>query len=251
MAATNITPYNVPVMWPWPSKSCPLDPTTRLWLEGRWRWLVDEFGNKVLLDFPHVLPNHEFFPDPYDASDETAEVLGRRVCDYMQLPVDLVDFEFYSDRSMLHLVNSQGQALGGVAGTFEDGSRFRIRIERSQALDPMTLVGTLAHELSHARLLGDNRIDPDCFDHEMTTDLNVVFHGLGIFLANVPRHWEGDVRHWPGTNQTAPTYMTGPMLAYALALRCCQRMEPLPAWRKHIKPAIRAEFKQAYRFLAG
>jgi hypothetical protein len=113
----------------------------------------------------------------------------------------------------------------------------------------MALVGTLAHELSHARLLGENRIDPDAFDDELTTDLNVVFHGMGVFLANVPRHWDSDARRWPGTDQRAPTYMTAAMFGYALALRCCQRMEPLPRWRKHIKPAVRAEFKQAYRFL--
>lgn len=237
-------------MWPWPSNACPLDPVTRAWVDKRWRWLTDEFGDAVLLDSPHVLPTPEFFPDQYEACDDGAERMGRRVCEYMQLPADLVDFEFYSDRAIPGLVNSAGRAIGGVAGTFEDGARFRVRIERSQLSEPVTLAGTLAHELSHARLLGDNRIDPDCFDHELTTDLNVVFHGMGIFLANVPRHWDADTRHWPGTHQPAPTYMTGAMLGYALALRCCQRMESLPPWRKHINPGIRAEFKQAYRFLA-
>jgi hypothetical protein len=236
-------------MWPWPNKSCPLDPTTRAWLDSRWRWLTEEFGDKVLLDSPHILPTPDFFPDPYDASDDAAEIMGHRVCGYMDVPPDLVDFEFYSERRLPGLVNSQGQALGGVAGTFQNGARFKIRIERSQLHEPMTLAGTLAHELSHARLLGDNKIDRECFDHEMVTDLNVVYHGLGIFLANVSRHWEADTRRWPGTDQPAPTYLTGPMLAYSVALRCCQRMEPLPNWRKYMKPAIRAEFKQSYRFL--
>jgi hypothetical protein len=236
-------------MWPWPSKSCPLDPTTRAWLDKRWRWLTEEFGDSVLLESPHVFPTSDWFPEPYDSTDEAAEIMGRRVCGYMIVPADLVDFEFYSDRSLRGLVDSRGYAVGGVAGTFEDGTRFRIRIERSQLLEPMTLAGTLAHELSHARLLGGNHIDPDCFDHELTTDLNVVFHGMGIFLANAPRHWDADTRRWPGTDQPAPTYMTGAMLGYALALRCCQRMEPLPAWRKYINPGVRAEFKQSYRFL--
>ena len=236
-------------MWPWGNISCPLDSTTRTWLEKRWRWLTDEFGDSVLLDFPHVLPTAHFFPDPYDASDEAAEAMARRVCEYMNVPVDLVDFEFYSQPRALGLVNSRGEAIAEVAGTFENDNRFHVRIERSQLHEPMTLAGTLAHELSHCRLLGDNRIDPECFDHELTTDLNVVFHGMGIFLANVPRHWDSDARKWPGTNQPAPTYMTGPMFAYALALRCTQRMEALPKWRKHVTWSIRSEFKQAYRFL--
>jgi hypothetical protein len=237
-------------MWPWSSKSCPIDATTRAWLEIRWRWLIDEFGDDVLLNLDHVLPTPEFIPDPYDGTDDSAETMGRRVCEYMQVPADLVDFEFYSDPRLPQLVNHRGLEIGGVAGTFQEGSRFRIRIERSQSHEPMTLVGTIAHELSHARLLGDNRIDPECFDHELTTDLNVAFHGLGVFLANVPRHWESDARRWPGTDQPAPTYMTGAMLAYAIALRCCQRMESLPAWRKHLKAGVRSEFNQAYRFLA-
>jgi hypothetical protein len=148
------------------------------------------------------------------------------------------------------LVNERGQDVGGVAGTFSNGDRYRIRIERDQLHTPMVLAGTLAHELSHARLLGEGRIDRDCFDHELTTDLNVVFHGMGVFLANAPRHWDSDTRTWPGTTRPAPTYMTGPMLAYAMALRCCQRMEPLPTWGKHVKSAVRSEFKQSFRYLS-
>lgn len=236
-------------MWPWPNHECPLDSTTREWVDRRWRWLTEEFGSDVLLDTPNVLPTPEFFPDEYDRTDDAVLVLGRRVCRYMSVPEDLVDFEFYSEAGRPLLVNDRGQAIGGVAGTFEEGARFTIRIERSQFVEPMTLVGTLAHELSHARLLGENRLDPDAFDHELVTDLNVVFHGMGVFLANVPRHWDGDVRQWPGTRQPAPTYMTAAMFGYAVALRCCQRMEALPPWRKHLKPSVRAEFKQAYRFL--
>jgi hypothetical protein len=237
-------------MWPWSSNACPLDPTTCGWIQKRWRWLTEEFGDAILLESPHVTPTPEFFPDQYDASDEDPLVIGRRVCDYMRVPEDLVDFELYSGSGMPGLVDSRGYAVGGVAGTFEAGARYRIRVERSQLLEPMALAGTLAHELSHARLLGESRIDPDCFDHELTTDLNVVFHGMGIFLANLPRHWDADTRLWPGTNQPAPTYMTGAMLGYAIALRCCQRMESLPAWRKFLNPGVRAEFKQSYRFLA-
>lgn len=237
-------------MWPWPSKSCPLDPTTRRWLEHRWRWLTDEFGSDLLLDSLNVLPAPEFFPDEYDQSDEAAAALGNRVCDYMHVSQDLVHFAFYGQGNHPLLVDEKGHAIAtGAAGTFSNDYRYIIRIERRQFARPMELVGTIAHELSHARLLGENRIDPENFDHELVTDLNVVFHGLGIFLANVPRNRPGDIRRWPGTQQIAPLCMTGAMFAYAMALRSCQRMEALPKWRKFLKPSIRAEFKQAYRFL--
>ena len=147
------------------------------------------------------------------------------------------------------LVDGNGRPVAGTAGAFLDGPRPHIWIERRQFESPMELVGTVAHELSHARLLGESRLDPEVFDNELLTDLNAVFHGMGVFLANVPRHWDSDTRRWPGTDQSAPVYMTAAMFGYALALRCCQRMEVLPKWRRHMKPAVRAEFKQAFRFL--
>jgi len=160
-----------------------------------------------------------------------------------------VDFEFFSESNTLYLVNERGRGIGIAVGTFTSADRFIIRVERAKLREPMALVGTLAHELSHARLLGEKRIDRDCFDHELATDLNVVFHGMGIFIANDPGYSDGHIRNWPGTEQPAPTYMTAGMLGYALALRCCQRMESLPSWRKHLLPSVRAEFKQSYRFL--
>lgn len=113
----------------------------------------------------------------------------------------------------------------------------------------MALVGTMAHELAHARLLGENRIDPDAFDNELVTDLTVVFHGLGIFLANDPRHWQSHASVWPGTDVFKPEYMTTPMYGYALALRCWLREEPLPSWSRHLERGVRSEFKAALRFL--
>ena len=56
------------------------------------------------------------------------------------------------------------------------------------------------------------------YDNELLTDLMTVFKGLGIFLANSPRHWDGNYTLWPGTDQRRPEYMTGAMFGYALAL---------------------------------
>jgi hypothetical protein len=97
--------------------------------------------------------------------------------------------------------------------------------------------------------MGENRVSGDAFDNELLTDLTVVFHGLGIFLANSPRYWESDATVWPNTSSLKPEYMTTPMYAYALALRSWLREEPFPAWRKHLVPGVRAEFKQAFKFL--
>jgi len=46
---------------------CPVDPTTRGWINRRWKWLMDEFGSDFMIDAPTVLPASQFFPDRYDA----------------------------------------------------------------------------------------------------------------------------------------------------------------------------------------
>jgi hypothetical protein len=57
------------------------------------------------------------------------------------------------------------------------GENFVIVIDRSDLGNPMNLVGTMTHELAHARLLGERRVDPEIYDNELLTDLTVVFMG--------------------------------------------------------------------------
>src|SRR5207244_2275878 len=59
-----------------------------------------------------------------------------------------------------------------------------IGVQVDQARDPIALVATIAHELGHERLLGEERIDPERRDGEPLTDLFTVFFGMGIFSAN-------------------------------------------------------------------
>ncbi len=75
----------------------------------------------------------------------------------------------------------------------------------------MGLVGTMAHELAHVRLLGESRIMREVFDNELLTDLTGVHFGLGIFLANTSRNWDSHYSQWPDTDLFKPDYMTAPM----------------------------------------
>jgi hypothetical protein len=148
------------------------------------------------------------------------------------------------------MVNEAGQYLPQAAGTYEEGERkFIIRIAKSGLGDPMGLVGTMAHELAHVRLLGESRIMSEEYDNELLTDLTVVAFGLGVFLANTPRNWESQLGKWPDSNLNKPEYMTPPMFAYALAHLAWFRGEEKSAWAQHLTWSMRGEFKQALRFL--
>jgi hypothetical protein len=230
--------------------SCPCDPAAKAWVERRLRWLSEDFDDHAFNGRPIVLPTLEFFPDRYDGSRPTVQTLLERVCGYMDVVPDLVTLEFVADAGKIWLVNDAGDYIPHAAGTYEEGERqFIIRIDKSGLGDPMGLVGTMAHELAHVRLLGEGRLTGQEYDNELLTDLTVVFFGLGIFLANTPRNWASQYKRWPGTNLYKPEYMTPPMFGYALAHLAWFRGEQKPNWARHLHWNAWPDFKQAIRFL--
>jgi hypothetical protein len=220
------------------------------WIEERLQWLSDEFGHDVFTRRALILPLAEFFPDPYDASDESVRVLMDRVCGYMDADPERVQLRLFDNPNPLWLVNERGHYLPPTAGRYDERShKAIIHIETSQLGDPMTLVGTIAHELAHLRLLGERRIRDDIYDNELLTDLTVVFFGLGIFLANVPRSWASQITQWPGATAPRPEYMTQNMFGYALAHTAWFRQERHPKWARHLRLDARPSFKQGLRYL--
>jgi hypothetical protein len=230
--------------------SCPCDPAAKDWVERRLQWLVEEFHNTAFTGRQVVRPTPDFFPDPYDGSKKAVRTLLDRVCDYMDVVPDLVALKFIQNAGQLWLVNEAGQALPDAAGTYEEGKRkFIIRIARTELGDPMGLVGTMAHELAHARLLGEGRIMREEFDNELLTDLTTVAFGLGVFLANTPRNWDSHLKKWPDSDLNRPEYMSPPMFGHALAHVAWHAGEEWPDWAGYLNWSVRGEFKQALRFL--
>lgn len=238
-------------MFGWFRPTCPVDAIAKGWLEERLGWLSDQFGFDTFTRRAVVLPTADFFPDPYDRSDAAVRRLFERVCRYMEVDPRGIHLEFHRDHSSLRLTDERGRdipnAAAGLYGTDSFGTV--IRLETTYVDDPMDMVGTIAHELAHHRLLGENRISRDVFDNELLTDLTVVFHGMGIFLANRPHQWDSMFSVWPGTSARRPEYMTYPMYGYALALSAWCRNEERPPWAKHLRMDSRASFKQGLRYL--
>jgi hypothetical protein len=239
-------------MFGWFRPTCPCDPAAKRWVEDRLRWMSQQFGLHILLERPIILPIEQFFPDPYDGSPKAVRRMFRRVCDYMEVDPDTVEVKLFTDRrsgSMSAIDSSQGFA----AGTWQRGDdlwkKGIIRIERSTLQRPADLIGTMAHELAHQRLLGEDRADPDAFDNELLTDLTAIYHGFGIFLANNPKKSTGALSCWPGTRLFRPEYLSEPMLGYAMAHVAWFRDEDRPGWSHALRWAPRAVFKQGLRYL--
>jgi hypothetical protein len=238
-------------MFSWFRPVCPCDPAAKRWVEDRLRWLTRQFGLHVLLERPIILPTEEFFPDPWDGSTKAACAMFHRVCEYMGVDRTCVELRFFDqkERSWSPLGRAFGIKAGTWSGAEQPWLRGVVSIERGGLYQPADLVGIMAHELSHQRLLGEGRADPDAFDNELLTDLTAVFFGFGVFLANNPRKSTGKLDRWPGTSLFRPEYLSEPMLGYALAHIAWHRDEGRPAWAKALRWAPRAVFKQGHRFL--
>jgi hypothetical protein len=214
--------------------------------------LAGHFGLHILLERPIVLPTDEFFPDPYDGSPQAVRLMFQRVCRYMAVDPEAVELELFTDRTPGSMA-AIDPLLGFAAGTWQGGTeawqKGTIRIEQSALDRPADLIGTMAHELSHQRLLGEGRFDQSSYDNELLTDLTAVYHGFGVFLANNPRKSTGALSYWPGTQLRRPEYMSEPMLGYAMAHVAWVRDEEHPAWAKALRWAPRAVFKEGLRYL--
>ncbi len=234
----------------WFRPTCPIHYVAKLWLEKRLLWLGEQFGMDVFTRRAVVLPTDDFFPDHYDGSEAAARRILERVCRYMEVDAETVALRLFTHGDQPLLVDDKGRYLATTAGLYQASAyETLIQLECSQLQDPMELVGTIAHELAHVRLLGEGRIDGDVYDNELLTDLTVVFHGLGIFLANIPRAWPSDFSTWPGTGVPRPEYMTQPMFGYALAHAAWLRGEQKSHWSRHLKMDAKASFRQGLRFL--
>lgn len=239
-------------MFGWFSKPrCPCYPQAKQWVEERLDWIRAGFNATIFGGRPLIYPTDDFFPEDYDHSQEAARVLLRRVCGFIGVPYEATILRVTRESKRLWLVNHAGQYLPHAAGTFQSGygGKYVITVDHDQLADPSDLIGTFAHEMAHARLIGEGRIPPRTYDNELLTDLTAFSLGFALFLSNSPRNWESQNSRWPGTSLLRPEYMTPPMYGYALAHLAWFEGERKPGWTKYLGSASRADFTQAVRFL--
>lgn len=137
------------------------------------------------------------------------------------------------------------------AGTFSvslaGGAEVMITYNQSLLSDPISLVATLAHELSHFLMATAPALPPG--DEELlefATDLTAVFLGFGIFMANSHFRFEqfGDAfsHGWRTTRQG---YMTERQLLFALAIFSTLQGIDAQSVATHLTPKLKRLYKRA------
>ncbi|GAA3265182.1 hypothetical protein Dvina_16460 [Dactylosporangium vinaceum] len=237
---------------PWAAAKCPVVPKEQDWIERSLDFLVAQFGRRILLG-EVLTPTDRHFPGAYAGSTHDIEMLVDRLCTHMEVDRSSIELEHESDGTDPRLAGAVPlhTAWSGAAGHYRvHNGRAVIAIRSELAERPMALIATVAHELGHARLLGEGRADPDAPDHEPLTDLLTVVFGLGIFSANASFDRHRQVRgEFTYTSTSRLGYLTEPMYGYALARYAWLRNEPSPDWARHLDTNPRAALKQGLRYL--
>ncbi|WP_121437879.1 hypothetical protein [Actinomadura pelletieri] len=236
----------------------------RAWIEEWLNWCVHEFGLVPIVRGP-VLPTSGFLPHGYAGTPAQIADLVAGVCEVMAIVASELTLELF-DRA-----NEDGSAerrTERVVGHYrvEDGQTI-IGLDRTEAADARYLTAIIAHEMSHVRLLGEGRVDPDRKDGERLTDLLTVFFGFGIFTTNAAFRFGAAARGWSvrplghlddrmlnaARNDGAARlgYLTQREFGYALACYAWLRHEPDPPWAVHLNPGPREYLRQSLAFMAS
>jgi hypothetical protein len=226
---------------------CPVDVTTKRWIETRFCWLTNELGLDRLQSGQTVLPTKDFLPLTYECTEDGIHDLMCRVASFMNVDSTTLNLGFYEDNTPQYegFINSRSAGLYTTTG-----DKFDIWLEVRSLDNPASVIGTLSHEIGHVVLLGQNRVSTDEPDHEELTDLLTVFLGLGIFPANSVVHesnWrDGQLSGWSVGKRG---YMSMDMYGYALSLYTLARDDPSPQWASHLRPDVRAALKRSVRYI--
>ena len=234
---------------------CPVSERSRLWLENAFLLLLIFFGKENTQQRPVLTPHHSDFPIQYGGTEETAFDTMKIVAAQMEVPFDSIQLAFYDDemrevstgspfggKIYLGALKEDQIASGVYLGQTEDG-KYELWLNRKNLSEPESLVATLAHEIAHIKLLGENRIKEN---NEPLTDLTMVIFGLGIFGANVAFK---TTQTFESYGWSSGGYLSQMEWGYALALFAHLRQEQSPKWINHLTTNVKSDFLLGQQFI--
>lgn len=226
-------------------------------MENAFLWLATQFGHENISSKLMLLPTPDHFPIQYDGSTESLLRTGEIVARQMEIDFNEINLAVY-DQNIQEFTGDGGyrfwtevdkdsdeQLSGGLYFGKNETGQYDVFIEKRNLADPENLVATLAHEFSHVKLLGENRLEEN---DEHLTDLSTVVFGLGIFNANSAyKDWKSA----DGFGHNSAGYLKQREWGYALALYAYFRQEETSDWIKYLTPNIQSDFKRSMNFIVA
>lgn len=233
---------------------CPVSYDNRIWLEKSFSLLLDIFDKEKIKETKLLIPQYPHFPLKYNGDAKTAFNTLKIIAQQMEVDFDEIQLNLYDEgvkeisigshwvgRDFLNSDNDKESA--GLYWGKQLDNKYHIGLERRKLTQPEIMIATLAHELAHIKLLGENKI---AANDEKLTDLTTVIFGIGIFNANAAFQ---TIKSINSCGWRKIGYLTQMEWGYALALLAYIRDEKTPNWIEYLTLNVKEDFKQGERFI--
>lgn len=230
-------------------------PEDKQWIEANLGWLGLQFGAEVFLR-PPVTTRSGPFARYHNALRESMGYFLEEVAVHMELDPDDLQLHVYRHGSddriggPATIVTKGGQSLGEYHHRNSLTGKFDIHLNEIISNDLQVMLTTIAHELSHARLIGEYRHEATDEFHEYVTDLTAIYFGFGITMAhtcNSRDSWTD--LHGSGWSIGRRGYLPLEVVTHALAMQALRRGEREPQWVEALDKTPRKMLRQALLWL--
>lgn len=240
-------------MWPFAVRS-PLSSEDEEWPLETWRWLLEQLGGiEDVRAQTLITPTKEFFPPTEALGHGRAEHVFATVKDLMGLAewgsalLPQPERPNAKISETAYLKFDKGAVDPG--GTFGiEGNEAIITYDPNLVADPVGLIATLAHELSHHLLSTKSEPPGGWENHEFCTDLCVVYCGFGLFgAATAFRYYSGN-QSW---GYARSGYLTQAEWTFALAVFFALRGQSVEDAAPWLPPHLMSGVRRAAKYLAS
>jgi hypothetical protein len=234
----------------------PITPEDKTWVDESLDWLLQSFGEEHCKEIVTITPTKNFYNRTFEDNEEDAVFILERTKEFMNIYDTDIALEFFSDEPVRMddgtTLSSPADIMGSwnsAAGTYQvtETNDILISIEKKQLKNPISLIATIAHELAHQVLLGENRIDEN---DEYLTDLTAIFYGFGIFLGNSRFSFSSfNTNFGSGWQTSNQGYLPEQLIAYAMARLAIKREEDITLYTSFLNTSMSKFFKQCVTYL--
>lgn len=234
----------------------PITPEDKIWVDEDLNWLKEELGEKHFLEIKTVTPTKDFYNRDFDGSEQDAHFVLKRTMELMSIGNIDIKLEFFDDDVVEmedgSILSTPAEGIEGswesAAGTYEinQNEEVIISVSTRKLNDPISLIATISHELSHQILLGEQRMEEN---DEFLTDLTAITYGFGIFIGNSRFNFSqfatNDGHGWESSGQG---YLPEQIIAYAMAWLSKERNENTE-YSQYMKKSIKKYFNSSFEYL--
>lgn len=212
-------------------------------------WFARKWGTEMLLSDPFILPNDRQIPKSSLEKKENFLAVSRFVCKRLGIDATKISYKIFKPDTPTASYNTVGKTtvLQTVTGKYkgqidEWPHKFRVEISSHKLADYFELLPLMAHELMHVRMLGGNELSVEEEEHEIATDIGILYRGFALFhCQNINADGLGMI-YMPG-------YLTMGVTTYVVALMMILAGKEPRSYKSYMQRSIYHNVVQNYEAL--